>query len=62
MTFIRYLYLWVNFLAVVDRGQDSDRGRGALNFAGAGAGGSILKCSQKFKPKFDSNLENCRNA
>ena len=36
-----------------------DRGRGTLNFAGAG--GSIPKCSQKLKPEFDNNLENCRN-
>ena len=48
-------------IALVDRGQDSDRGlgRGTLNFAGAGAGGSIPKCSQKLKPEFDNNLENC---
>ena len=42
-----------------------DRGRGTLNFAGAGGGGggggSIPKCSQKVKPEFDNNLENCRN-
>ena len=34
---------------------DRGRGRGTLNFAG----GSIPKCSQKLKPEFDNNLENC---
>ena len=38
---------------------DRGRGRGTHNVAGAGAGGSIPKCSQKLKPEFDNNLENC---
>ena len=34
-------------------------GRGTLNFSWAG--GSMPKCSQKLKPEFDSNLDDCRS-
>ena len=35
------------------------RGRGTLKFSWAG--GSMSKCSQKLKPEFDNNLDDCRS-